>query len=265
MAILTRDQLIAAASGAQATILRKSASRAAVANVWYSVFDQTGTPGAGALAGTSVAAGVVPTDATQGCPAINAFGVSATGYITALDYGNTVASRISLYDMLWKGGAYPFNAAQTLAAQPSFSSRVPGLDYKGCELWLECVTPFTGLQTIQIAYLDDTGASGDTGAIATGVAPLAGRLYQMPLAAGDFGVQRVNSVTSTVATVGTFNVLVMRRLGTFRCRVANDGDTHGPDKLGMPVVYTDSALYMMVAADSTTTGAPDLFIDIANG
>lgn len=265
MAITTRDGLIAAASGAQAVILRKVASRAQVANIWYSVFDATGTPGAGALGGTSLAAGVVPTDATAGCPVINAFGVGATGYITALDFGNTVGCRIALYDMLWKGGAYAFNAAQALTGQPSYASRVPAADYKGCELWLETVTPFTGLQTCQIAYLDEGGAAGNTGAIATGVAPLAGRLYQMPLGAGDSGVQRVDSITSTVATVGTFNVLVMRRLGSFRVKMANDGDTHGPDKLGMPIVFADSALYVMVASDTTTTGSPDLFIDIANG
>ncbi len=269
MALTTRDGYVAASAASQDVGLGKTASRVAVASTWFSVFDLAGNPGAGVLAGTSTAAGVVPTDATAGCPVINAFTGSNTGYLEAIDFGSTVACRLRLYDMLFKAGAYAFNAAVTLAAQPSFSSRVTlngSADYKGVQIWLETVTAFTGLQSIAVTYTNQDGTAGrTTGTIATGVAPTVGRLLQLPLQAGDTGVQKIESVTSTVATVGTFNVLLLRRLWSARVKIANDGDTHGPDKTGMTVLFADSALYMMIAPDSTATGIPEISASIMNG
>lgn len=266
MAITTRDGLIAAMAGAQDITWFKSAARTTVAGIWFSLFDLAGNPGAGVLAGTSTAAGVVPTDLTAGFPPINAFGGGATGYLTSFDFGSTVACRMRVYDCLFKAGNYAFNANTTLAAQPSYASRVPGGDYKGTQIWLETVTAFTGLQSIAVTYTNQDGVAGrTTGTVATGVAPTIGRMLQLPLQAGDTGVQKIESVVSTVATVGTFNVLVLRRLISARVRLANDGGTKGPDLTGMPTVFADSALFVMVAADSTSSGRPEMQITVANG
>lgn len=265
MAITTRDGLIAAQAAAQRLRIFKSSARTTVATIPFSLFDIAGNPGAGVLAGTSTAAGVVPTDATTGCPLINAFGGGATGYLTRFEASGTVAARLGLYDCLFKAGAYAFNANTTLAAQPSYSGRVPGGDYKGTEIWLETVTAFTGLQSIQINYLNQDGNAGDTGVIATAVAPTLGRMFKVPFAANDTGVQQIVQVRSTVATVGTFNVLVMRRLAEARIRIANDQLVQGFDLTGMPIVFADSALMLVSYTDSTTTGFPEIVMDIANG
>jgi hypothetical protein len=90
-------------------------------------------------------------------------------------------------------------------------------------------------------------------------------MLQLPLQAGDTGVQKIESVTSTVSTAGTFNVLVMRRLWEGRCRLANDGDTHDFLKTGMPQIFVDSALFLQVVADGTSTGIPEVQIEIVNG
>ena len=265
MTISTLDQYIAAAS--QRVSIIKTASRTSVATIPFSVFDQAGNPGAGTLAGTSTTAGVVPTDATAGFPTITAFGGGATGYIGSVTFGNTVASRMRLFDLLWKGGAYAFNAAVTLSAQPSYSSRVlGGTDFTNTEIWLECVTAFTGNLSIAVTYTNQDGVPGrTTGTIATGVAPTVGRMLHLPLQAGDTGVQKIESVTSTVSTAGTFNVLVMRRLWEGRCRLANDGDTHDFLKTGMPQIFADSALFLQVIADSTATGIPEVQLEVVNG
>lgn len=266
MAIVTRDGLIAAQAAAQRIRILKTASRVSIAAIPFSVFDLAGNPGAGVLAGTSTAAGVVPTDATAGCPVLNAFSGANLGYLTRAEASSPVAGRIAVYDLLFKAGAYAFNAAVTLAAQPSYSSRIPNADYKGTELWLETVTVFTGNQSIAITYTADGGGAGHTtGTIATGVAPTVGRMLRLPLAAGDGGLQKVESVTSTVATVGTFNVLVMRKLWEGRIRIANDQIVHGPDLTGMPQLFTDSALICVVTADSTATSLPEVVLDVANG
>lgn len=263
MAIASFDQAIAAAK--QYLSVAKTAVRPSIAASWFSVFDLAGSPGAGVLAGTSTAAGVVPTDATAGCPTIDAFGASALGYLWQLEYGCSVACRLKLFDMVFKAGAYAFNAAQALTGQPSYASRMPGGSYSDTQIWIEAVTAFTGNLTVTITYTNQSGVTGRTATLATGTALTVGRLMQVPLQAGDTGVQEITNVAGTVATAGTFNVLVLRPLWSGRCRTANDGDVHDFTKTGMPQVFADSALFLAVAADSTSTGIPEIELVVANG
>jgi hypothetical protein len=266
MTITTRDGLVAAMAASQIVPFYKNAARTVVAAIPFSVFDLAGNPGAGTLAGSSTAAGVVPDDTVAGFPALNAFGVGNLGYLTMFDFASTVACRIRLFDCLFKAGAYSFNSNVTLSGQPSYSARIPGGNYAGTQIWLETVAQFTGLQSIAIQYTNNAGTPGQTtGTVATGVAPTVGRLFQVPLAAGDSGVQKIEIVHSTVATVGTFNVLVLRPLVTGRVRVINDGQVHGPDLTGMAQMFATSALYMMIEADSTAVGIPECLIDVSNG
>ena len=264
MAITTLDGFLAAPM--QRIALLKTASRTSVAAIPFSVFDVAGNPGAGVLAGTSTTTGVVPTDATAGCPVINAFGASATGYITRIEASSNVACRITLYDMLWKGGAYPFNAAVTGQTPASYASRLPNTDYKGLELWHEQVTASTGVMSVNVTYINQGGTTGrSTGTISQGAAGIVGRMTKLPLQAGDSGIQGVTGVAGSVATVGTFNILVMRPLAEARIRVANDAVIQDLLMTGAPIVFADSALRVIVTADSTATQLPDLQIDIRNG
>lgn len=265
MAITTLDGVIAAAK--QRVVMNKSASRTSVANVPFSVFDLAGSPGAGVLAGTSTTTGVVPTDATAGTPIINAFGGSNTGYISRMEFNSSVACRIQIYDLLWKGGAYSFNAAVSGQTPTSYASRVPGgTDFTGLELWYEQVTAATGIQSVNVTYTNQAGTTGrTTGVTSQGTAGIVGRMLQLPLQAGDSGIQGVTGVAGSVATAGTFNILVMRPLGEARIRVANDGVVQDALSTGMPVVFADSALRFIVTADSTATGLPECIVDVING
>jgi len=274
MAIESLDQLIAAAS--QRVSILKTASRTSVATIPFSIFDLAGNPGAGTLAGTSTANGVVPTDATAGCPTINNFAGGATGYISNISFGSSVACRITLFDLLFKAGAYGFAAGTTsLSAQPSYSSRVlGGTDFTNTGIWIEVSTAFsTGTAwQVQITYTNQSGTAGRSSIISASQAAAAltaGKKFQIALAAGDTGVQKIESVIvtngGTAMTAGAFNVLVCRRLWQGRVRVNNDGDVHDMLKTGMPVIFQDSALIVDVAADSTATGIPELTIEIVSG
>lgn len=264
MAITTVDGLIAALE--QTVVFNKTASRTSVAAIPFSVFDQAGMPGAGSLSVGNTANGIVPTDATTGAPTINAFSGANIGYLSRVDFSNTVASRMFIYDRLFSCGSYAFNAATTLASQPSYASRVPNTDYKGLEIWIEAATAFTGNLSVAVTYTNQDGTTGrTTGTIATGAALIVGRMLRLPLQAGDTGVQKIESVTGTVASAGTFNVHVMRKLWGGRVKFANDGDIHDFTKTGMPQLYADSSLFYIVQADSTATGLPTIDIDVVNG
>lgn len=264
MAFTGIDSYLAAAK--QTVPWTKTASMTTVANTWFSPFAQAGQPGAGTLNVGNTANGLVPTDATAGYPIINAFGGGNTGYLTKVEYASTVACRIAVFDRVFVAGAYAFNAATTLASQPSFLGREPNGNGLDCQLWIEAVTAFTGNQSIAVTYTNQAGTAGrTTGTISTGVAPTVGRCLQLPLQAGDSGIQKVESVTSTVSTVGTFNVMVLRPLWRSRVLIANWGDVHDLVRTGMPQVYADSSLYVLIAADSTASGIPDLSLQISNG
>lgn len=262
MAITTLDLLIA--SIARRVVFQKTASRTSVANIPFSIFDQAGNPGAGAMNVGNTANGIVPTDAISGYPEIVA--PSATLYLNRIQARSTVACWLDLYDCLFSAGAYLYNADTTLASQPSYSARLPNAgDYCGLELWIEAATAFTGNQTVQINYLNQDGDARDTGAIATGVAPILGRMLMLPLAAGDSGLQQITRVRSSVSTAGTFNVHVMRHLWCCRINAANQGVSENLLGTGLEKIFGETALRVIVTADSTATGNPSIRMSTADG
>jgi len=276
MAIATLDQYIAAVK--QRIRIVKTASRTSVALVPFSTFDLAGNPGAGTLAGSSTAAGVVPNDSTAGYPIINFS--TGVGYISKMETYSSVLSRIQLFDMVFKAGAYAFTAGtSTLSSQPAISSRCP--DYpgsgtvfgNGMEIWIEVSTAFvTGNNwQVQVTYTNSAGTTGRTSIISAAQAAAAltlGKMFQIALQSGDSGVQKIESVIvtngGTAMTAGNFNVLILRPLYSERIAVANSGSTADLLKMGMPIIYNDSALILVVTADSTATGLPDVTIEIAS-
>jgi hypothetical protein len=171
-----------------------------------------------------------------------------------------------LFDLLWKGGAYAFNASTTGQTPASYSARVPnGTDFTNTEIWLEQVTAGTLVQNVNVTYINQSGTAGrSTGTAATAV-NIVGRMWQLPLQAGDSGVQGVTGVVGSVASAGTFNILVLRPLWVGRVIVANAGDIHDYLRVGMPAITAEAALGIAVLADSTATGLPEMMVTIANG
>lgn len=269
MTISTIDGIIAAAK--QRVSFYKTASRTTVAGGWFTNFDLAGSPGAGTLSIGNTANGLVPTDATAGYPLINAFGGSR-GYLARLALKNSVICSIRLFDRLFAAGAYAFNANTALASQPSYSGRVSlnggAAVYTGLELWVEQVTAATGNQAVNVTYMDQAGNTGNTtGAVGIGAAPTVGRCWQLPLAAGDSGVQRVDNVAGTVASVGTFNVMVLRPLADIYISVASLLVVQNWADLLLPELFADSAIYALFSSPSgTALGTMDIGdMDIING
>jgi hypothetical protein len=277
--IASLDQYIGSAK--QRIRILKTATRTVVATIPFSVFDLAGNPGAGVLAGTNTAnGGVVPTDATAGCPSIDF--TSNTSYLSKVEYGSSVACRLSLHDMIVKMGTMAYNSGTTTPTadtQPTISQRCP--DYPGSgnvfgarnEIWIEIVTAMTSATAwnVQVTYRNQAGTSGRISIVSPNQAAAAltvGKMFMLGLQSGDTGVQRIESVIVTTgsATAGTFNVLITRPIWTSgRCMTANDGDIHDMLKTGLPIIYNDSALIIQVQADSTSSGVPEVALEVCNG
>lgn len=253
----------------QPTRIAKVASRTSVAAIPFSVFDLAWSPWAGVLAWTNTANGLVPTDATPWCPLLNPFWSGAKWYLTRYQMSSSVAWRIWLFDMLFKAWAYAFNANTTLASQPSYASRIPAAwsDFTWTEIWIEAVTAFTGNLTITVTYTNKSWTPWrTTWAFATGVAPTVWRMIQIPLAAWDTWVQKIESVVATVSTAGTFNILVLRRLAEERIVIANGSSPlRNLFDTWMPEVFADSALILVAQPDGTATWLPECAFEISNG
>jgi hypothetical protein len=276
MSILSLDQYIAS-SKQRIRITKPSITSLAV--IPFTVFNGAGDPGAGTLAGTSTGQGVVPDDTVAGFPPVTFTG--GTGYLSRVEYGSTVACRLAVYDLLFKAGAYSYAAGTTsLSGQPSIISRCP--DYPGSgnvwgqgnEIWLEVTTPFVTGNAWQVSctYTNSNGVTGCTSpisAVFAAAALIQNRMQQIYLAPGDVGVQRIESVivtnNTTAMTAGNFNILIARPLITsLKAKFVGDGGIADIITTGMPQVYTNSALYAIITADSTTSGVPEILMEIAS-
>jgi hypothetical protein len=262
------------ASAKQRVTWMKTGTRTLVAAMPYTTFDLAGNPGAGTLAIGNTANGIVPVNGNAGYPFIGTFSGN-TGYLSKVEFGSSVPCCFDFYDRLFASGAYSYAAGTTsLSSQPSYSGRIINSNYGGLQVWIEVTTAFvTGTAwTVHITYTDQGGTTGvaspDLPTMAAAALPL-GRMYQLPLAAGDGGIQKVESVVvtngGTAMTAGAFNVMVMRPLWFGRVQTANGGDVHDLFKTGFPPLFDTSALYMILYADSTAVGLPDCTFQIAMG
>jgi hypothetical protein len=260
MAITTLDGYLNAAK--YNAVWFKTGTRTTVAGVPFTTAGVAGNP-VGTLNAGNTANGVVPTDDGTEGPALPA--ISNSAYLTRVMCGSTVATTFRVYDRLFACGAYAYNANTTLSSIPSYSGRIPTGGYYGLEIWHEAVTNHTTNTVIQVNYLDQDGNAGDTGQVAMGLAPILGRMFRIPLASGDSGVQGLTQIRQTGATAGTFNISVMRPLWSGRISVAYDQITNDFLKTGMPQIYATSCLWVVIETDSTAVGLPWLGFQVADG
>lgn len=269
MAITTVDGLVAALK--QPLSITKTQTATTVAAQWHTLLDRAGTPGAGSLAVGNVASGVFVDDTVAGFPNIASFS-AGQGLLHSIGFSNTVACRFALYDRLFHAGSVSMLtlATTTLASQPDITGRMPdGLGHS-CEIWLEINAAVSATATtVSIGYMNSDGIAGrSTGATSSLSGFITGRLINLPLQAGDKGVRKIESITvgGTVATTGSVNVIIARPLARgMRVPVVGGGGTWGFDKTGMPRIYDTSALWPIIAPDSTSSGIPDLLINVSSG
>lgn len=260
----TMDKLVAAVAQGQKFTIQKL-STTSVANNWNSLWDAAGNPGAGAMSIGNTTAGVVPTDATAGAPKITDFTGGNAGHLG--DWTINIASTGTqmLYDRLWHAGSFACSSLTTftITAPPSIAARLPATNYGEVEIWLEVNAANGATNTIvSVTYTNEAGDTGHTATHTGQFANLASfitrRMVRMDLQAGDKGVQKIESVIVSGATgTMTFNVVLLRRLATTCCISSSTGPAGGPMdafKLGLPRIFSDSCLALMICPTSTATG-----------
>lgn len=147
-----------------------------------------------------------------------------------------------------------------------------GLNYAGLEILVEQVTAATGNQAVSVTY-STMGADGvtltgsrSTGAVGVGAAPIVGRMWRLPLQAGDNNVARLDNIAGSVATVGTFNVHLARNLSnSVNAVVSPFMDQYGSDRTGLVYIPNAAAIREVQSTVATTSATGSMALMLAMG
>lgn len=260
MAIATWDALLAALATGQRIGWHKL-SVTSTAGGFYTMWDVQGDPGAGSLAIGNTTTGLIPTDATAGAFTITDPTGANLLYLAQANIGAAGPLQGILYDRLWHAGS--FNANQAIGTPFNLGTATaltrPDANGENTEIWLETNVATSNTATsISFTYTNSAGATGRVTPAISIQNFLTRRMLPIPFQSGDIGVRSIQSYTTsgTVASAGTFNIVIIRRL--FADAIPGSQVGPGPRsamEIGMPRIYSDSCLALMAYAFTTSTNA----------
>lgn len=215
----------------------------------------------------SQASGIVPTSADAGYPSLLPIASGKKRYMTKVEMFYSASEVAWLFDNLFVCGTYAFNANQALSAQPDFSARLPTGSYVGLSIYVEMVTAFTGNPTITVDYLDELGNAAQ--ATVTLTAPGVNTWSRMSMSTP--GVSKITNVACSVATAGTFNVAIKRKIAYLTMRniginrgQSSDVAPETPLSTGMAEIPDGCALELCYRSTSGNRNC-DTLIELAHG
>lgn len=257
MALTTMDGLIAALAGGQKLDFYKASQTAEGAGTWHSLWKAVGNPEAGANPGSL--AGAIPTDATTGAFKFTNPANGSLSYLLHALVSGATAGKLILYDRLWHNSE--MSGAQTvsettLGATPDLTR--PDVTGIGAELWGEVYTALgANSVTLNVKYKDQ---DGNDSSYATYLQPAnalsAGQMFPLQLLAGDTGIRKATAYhwSGTTGTAGNFGLVIMRRIVEIPISLVNTGMLLDAIACGIPRIYDDACLALMVQCSTTNTG-----------
>lgn len=260
MTISTRDQVIDGLGNNSSRIVIDKASLAnTAAGQFFSLWQATGVPGAGATPTTAA----VPTSATTGAMGFTNQTAPATSYISWLaPQASNNATNLEIHDRLAHMGGLSgivttSQGALSLVTNSPGAARLGDSNYSDVQWWLEVYTALgaTGVNaTVAVEYND--ASTGNLAAIALGATPRAGRLYPLVSASAGKFIRAVTGVTlsATTGTAGNFGITATRPRTSVSMPLANKTEVFDWAQLGLPNVPNDSCLMMLMLCSTTTTG-----------
>jgi hypothetical protein len=261
MTITTRDQLIDALGNRSSRVVWDKANIAnAVAGGIFSLWRATGTPGQGAIP----AAAAICTKALTGAMGFdNQTAPAASYYAWQTIATSNNATSVEIHDRLAHMGGLngTLLTAQTVNVDLStlglVADRRGDANYSDVQFFMEWYTD-TGATasnaTVNVTFDDAT--TGNLAVIAVGGTVRAGRM--IPLVsnvAGKF-IRGVNTITlsASTGTAGSFGVTATRPRTTVNSNIANKYEQFDWAQLGLPIIYNDACLMMVMLCSTTSTG-----------
>ncbi len=240
-----------------------AAATATVASRWSSLWTYNASRGGGGVAPTTTA---IPTNATNGTFLHNNPSGGRQLWLTGNSAITSTTGALLLYDRLLHNG----NLSGTVTtAQTVGGTLTRNTGGAGNQIWVEIYTLIgTTATTITASYTNQNGTSGQvTPAVAIGGTGLreATRWIQLPLAAGDTGVQAVASVTlaATTGTAGAFGVTIAKPI--YLGSISTAGSGFNRDFLsGFPVIpEIETGAALSLAYYAAATAAPQVMYGLS--
>jgi len=265
MAILSVDNVVAAMTQrSQALNIAKASIGTQGAGGFTSLWRATGLPGQGAIPG---AAAICDKDLLGALPWTNPGGSYeahlARCFLVSGNTGTDVWFLDRLAHMGGLSGATTGNQTVSVDITGSGSNLVERAgDYTDVLWFAEIYTDIgTSAQTCTVTYTRKPGGVGNTGQTTTfslgGASPLNqdSRTYQI-IPAGTDVIQSIETVSigTTTGTAGSWGITAARRLTTVSLGLANAGVVFDWAQLGLPRVYDDACLTMIVVCGTTSSG-----------
>jgi len=257
MAITTLDALAAALPGQASEIIKDDAT-GLTAGRRHSLWRVTGSPGVGTDPATTN--GVIPTSATTGAvPFTNpGAGFSYLAQMSVL-FGQT--GTLFMYDRVLHSNG--FNNTATPGVPVSVDR--PASAQRNA-LFIEVYTATTSSRTVTVTYTDQDGNAGQVSATVTLPACPAGTMIPVPLATGDVGVRKVESVACSGATGGSWGFTVAVMLARIGTSVANSEETRDViSELGFKTIGDNACIAFAFFPKGTSMGGISINYAIAQG
>lgn len=277
MSLTTFDGFIGSMPHLRVGYLKSTALAAGtVQGSFVSYWSTVGLPGAGSNNPGNITTGVVPTDSTAGALTLPVIAAGQTMYLsqahcnTPSSSANNVSGFV-LYDRLWHAGQFSASSLGTTTLTPTALTR-PNSTGLQTEVWLECaVAGSASATTVSLSYTNSSGTSGRTASgledITTLTSDKVGNIHRFVLAAGDYGVQSIQSITFGGATnaAGKWNLIILRRVATLlACPFVSFGCIGMLDAfhVGLPQVYANACLAWMGPSSSASNVPGGLIGDL---
>jgi len=185
---------------------------------------------------------------------INTNASPANSYLTSGWMTATQDGVLLVYDRLGHIGAVSLAATgNKTVASTALPRGMTADDLANVECWIELTTATTVTAPIlsMNSYTNEAGTAGRAGATITfpAVATPTRWMAQLPLQAGDKGVQAVNTINvATAASAGVCNVILLRQIAAIPCTA----NVTIPSILieELPRIYDGSSLCMMFLASA---------------
>lgn len=249
----------------------KAAFTATGAGHLHSSLYLAGSPGAAAAPSEGIN-GAAKTSLAGQIPFPSAVG-GQNSYLSGLQGSVTGCGGVLLCDLLWQNSGL---VVTTTGAQAITFPTLPARDANGastgvgCLLALEVVTA-TGnaapVTNCTASYTDTAGNTGNTATLASlPNANTAGWTGIFDLAAGDFGVQSVQSITLGTSLVsGSISAKVIRPIQWLEIVADNRHTRQDVVQLGMPRMYDSSVPYFLYLPSQAAVGRFSGVVNWAQG
>lgn len=243
----------------------KTSTAPDVAGCWYCTSKDAGYPGAWAPGTPGVNGRNTDgtTSADFGCIPIPNASVGAN-YLTALEMASSVVHTNDFFDVLWVNSGL---VVTTTTAQAIAMGALPARDVNGATagegctiamLFTAAATNAAAIANTTVTYTNSAGVSGRTATLSAiagsqiPATPVIGTIVWFQLAAGDKGVQSIQSVTlGTSLVTGSISMLICRDISTIGTAVVN---VSTPKTIGAPGIrlYNGTCMLHNILASAAT-------------